>query len=239
MMAFTDSFENLLSPNLSDEQKDKLANALNQFKIDRETLNQVDFKNGDKIKDKDKDWSPKLYTDFYLPIEYNFFLQGDILDEIRYSSWNKSKRGYEKEYGKAILLSNSCDVSPENIHGINIKQALFAPVREYTGYIEYLKEHKLSDDQIKSFEYGIKSQMFSNLFYLPKNDNDKKEYIVWLDKIFWFPIDELNKYVEDIEQNRICSLDLFGHYLFIIKLSYHLSRLPESPDRRVEYFKAG
>jgi hypothetical protein len=235
-MAFIDSFRDLLPSNFDDRQKGKLARLLDQFKIDKEALKQVDQNKDKKTPEKNKSWSPKVYSDFYLPKKYDFFLQGDLLKEIRVAFWNTKTHDFEKKYNDAILLSNSCDITPDNLHGINAKQALFAPVREYNGYITYLETKGYNEEKIKSFEAAIKNQMFSNLLYLPKNTNENKEYIVWLDKIFWFPIDELNTYIPDIEQNRVFTLDLFGHYLFIIKLAYHLCRLPESPDRRAEFF---
>ena len=58
-----------------------------------------------------------------------------------------------------------------------------------------------------------------------------KEYFCHLDKAFWFPTEELNAYQKDIDQTRIASLDYFGYYLFLVKLSYHFCRLPEEKQR--------
>ncbi len=83
---------------------------------------------------------------------------------------------------------------------------------------------------------GIKSQTISNIFYLPPNPDNRKEYICHLDKAFWFPTEELNSYLPAPdsylgEETRICSLDYFGYYLFLVKLSYHFCRLPEEKQR--------
>ena len=142
----------------------------------------------------------------------------------------------EKIYDTALLLSNSCDISVENDRSLNNKQALFAPVEELEKYIALMKNGNVAQERIDTYVLNVKNQLYSNILYLPSNPIDKKEYIVRLDQIFWFPADELNTYIKNIEQTRISTFDIFGHYLFIIKLSYHLNRLPEEPDRCSEYF---
>ena len=105
-----------------------------------------------------------------------------------------------------------------------IKQVVLAPLLE----LEHFTENQIGlDDIIK----GMKSQATSNIFYLPPNPNNGKEYICHLDKAFWFPIEELNSYLPDLDQTRIASLDYFGYYLFLVKLSYHFCRLPEEKQR--------
>ncbi len=63
------------------------------------------------------------------------------------------------------------------------------------------------------------------------NEENPIDYICHLDKAFWFPTEELHSYLSDIEQTRIASLDYFGYYLFLVKLSYHFCRLPEEKQR--------
>lgn len=75
----------------------------------------------------------------------------------------------------------------------------------------------------------LKNQQYSNLMYFPPVNDE--EYIAVLDEISSISVDELNSLKPDITKNRIASLDFFGYYLFMFKLSYHLCRLPEETDR--------
>ncbi|MEP5611451.1 MAG: hypothetical protein ABJP45_04345, partial [Cyclobacteriaceae bacterium] len=60
---------------------------------------------------------------------------------------------------------------------------------------------------------------------------NEKEYIAYLDDTSNITIEELGLLKENLSENRIASLDFFGYYLFVLKLSYHLCRLPEETDR--------
>lgn len=45
--------------------------------------------------------------------------------------------------------------------------------------------------KVEEFRKNVKSQLYSKLFYLPKLNDGDKERIALLDRIFWYPIDEL------------------------------------------------
>lgn len=212
-MLFGDQFDIHLPSYLTDPDKDRLKSALNQFK------------NREDIKDID-------YRHFYKHHGYHYFLQADLLREIRVAEWNEEEAQFTKEYTKAIILSNSCDINPNNEQKYNGKECLFAPIIDLNTYFELLEEQEVySQEQIGNFKESILKQHISNIFYLPKNSVDQREYIVLFDKVFWFPTQELNSYIENIKETRILSLDQFGYYLFVLKLSYHLCRLPEEQDR--------
>ena len=214
-MAFSDeNWEKLLPSYLRDEGKGRLSEALDQFKPENRN---------NKIS----------YQDFYYNYGYSFFLQGDLVNEIRCPIWNKEKKEYNKIYPNAIILSNSCDISFENKRDLNPKQCLFAPLISLEEYIDELIKNGFDKAKLDTFMLNIKSQAFSNIFYLPENEIDKTEYIALFDKIYWYPIDELKKLTEQIREDRIISLNQYGFYLFILKLSYHLCRLPEACDREI------
>ena len=157
----------------------------------------------------------------------------DLVKEIRVSKWNDEKAIYEKVYTDAIIVSNTCDISFENKHDVNTKQCLFAPLVDFKEYLLDLEKAGCKPEKIESFSTAVKAQLRTNIFYLPTNHKDGKEYIVLLDNVFWFPTTELNSYIDNIDENRISTLSHFGYYLFILKLSYHLCRLPEQCDREI------
>lgn len=211
-MAFAEADWNALLPSfLTSSDKERLKQALAQFKKD-------DHKN-------------ISYLDFYSMYDYNYFLQADILSEIRYPKWDHTNRVYKASFPDSIIISNSCDISFENNRNINPKQCLFAPLVELAEFESDLIAAGYEASKLNQLFSEIRRQSISNLLYLPHRPDNKKEYIAFLDRLFWLPIDDLNSLVGSIKDDRVASLNQFGYYLFVLKLSYHICRLPEEIDR--------
>lgn len=211
-MAFGDDLDKILPDYLVENDKSRLKDSLKQF---------LSENRGNEIN----------YTDFYKSYNHMYFMQSDLLREIRMSLWNDEKAVFDKVYSDALVISNTCDISIENKHELNSKQCLLAPLVDFKEYQNDLIKSGYSKKKLEQFTTAIKGQLVTNIFYLPFFHGERKEYIVMLDNIFWFPSKELNLYIEKIEENRISSLSYFGYYLFVLKLSYHLCRLPEQCDR--------
>lgn len=210
-MDFSHELDKLLPTYLVDDDKGRLKKALEQFR-----------RSGESVID---------YSDFFKSYNHPYFLQSDLVREIRMPLWDEESASFSKVYTDAIILSNTCDLSTDNKHSANVKKCLFAPLVDLNEFLNDLERSGLKKDSLEQFSRAIKNQLVSNLFYLPNGTKENKEFIALLDNIFWFPTEELNSYIAGISENRICSLGLFGHYLFILKLSYHLCRLPEEADR--------
>lgn len=210
-----DNFEKILPSYLVDADKTRLKHALRQFTFEER---------GNEIN----------YSNFYRGYDHAYFMQSDLIKEIRVSKWDDERAEFQKGYTDAIIISNTCDISFENKRDVNTKQCLFAPLVDFNEYLADLEKAGYSKDKITSFSQNVKAQLRTNIFYLPMHFKEGKEYIVLLDNIFWFPTAELNSYIDNIDENRITSFTHFGFYLFILKLSYHLCRLPEQCDREVE-----
>jgi hypothetical protein len=103
---------------------------------------------------------------------------------------------------------------------------------ELNVYLEILKSNPKTENRADEIIRSIRAQEHSNLFYLPGSPLEGKEYIAVLDEMFWFPSDEFELFKQDLTSNRLASLDNFGFYLFVLKLSYHLCRLPEDEYRK-------
>ncbi len=196
---------------LTEEEKGRLNAALKQFKKVGKGEN-----------------AHKNYTHFYLSSFPNGLRQGDLLSSIRIPNWNIKTASYDKVYSKVILVSNTCDVDSSSKDRIIPKEILFAPIVELAEYEKDLVKNNKNPKEIIS---AIKRQEYSNLFYLPNQQST--EYIAFLDKLFWFPTDELIKLYDKIIDQRIATLDYYGFFLFIIKLTYHLCRSPEDDHRSV------
>lgn len=205
------AWTDLLPSYLSSESKGRLQQAIAQFHpSNREEIS---------------------YEDFYKDYGYDYFLQGDIVLDVRLANWNSETAGYDKSYIEGLILSNTCDISHGNTRNVNPKQCLFAPLLNLDPYLADLLENGYTQQQVEQFKKNIKSQFCSNIFYLPAKKEGDPERIALLDQIFWFSIDELAELVETIDEERVASLNQYGFYLLVFKLSYHFCRLPEQCDR--------
>ncbi|MCF8371248.1 MAG: hypothetical protein K9H64_06485 [Bacteroidales bacterium] len=203
-----DEINRLLPPELAPQKKNRLREGLKQF-IHQNTEND------------------KFYTEFYLSNSNSYFLQGDLIKELRFPVFNSETKMYNKEYFDALLLSNTCDVF--ETHKRNIpKKVIVAKVITLNAFIESMNE--LEVENAAEILTKIKNQQYSNVFYLPPTKTSV-EYVAYLDDISIIENSELILLKEDIHDNRIESMDLFGYYLFIFKLSFHLCRLPEDANR--------
>jgi len=203
------AFEELLPPYLHDITKNRIRNALSQFSGAKE----ID------------------YSDFYSAENTDFLMQGDILHSVKGIMWDEGSGEVQSGYNPAMLISNSCDVSIENIRSVNQKDALFAPIVPLEEYISDRKAAGFKEDQIQGFLNRLRKQEFTNLFYLPSNPINKKEYLARFDRIYWLPLILLQDAINEIEKARFISLSQWGWYLFMVKLSLHNSRVPETVER--------
>lgn len=203
-----DEINKLLPPDLSEQKKGRLREGLRQFT--QQNISQ-----------------DKFYTDFYLPVSLNYFLQGDLIRELRFPTFNNATGQYQKLYFDALLISNTCDVDESNKNTVT-KKVVLAKLIPLNLYVASLKE--LAVENAAEILTQIKNQQFSNILYLPPN-KEKNEYLAYFDDLSTIDKEELNVLKEEIVLNRIESLDYFGYYLFIFKLSYHFCRLPEETER--------
>lgn len=208
-------WSSLLPDYLTSSDKNRLIDALGQFK------------RGNVVID---------YSNFYLNFEHPYFLQGDVVEEIRLPLWNEQEKLFTSSYSTALILSNTCDISNENKRANNQKQCLFAPIVKIEDFFSALREKGFSEENLTQFLQEIRQQKISNLFFLPYKNNPATGVVALLDKVFWFPTEELNSYFTpgengNIDTGRLSIMNHFGYYLFILKVSYHLCRLPEEEDR--------
>jgi hypothetical protein len=203
-----DELSKILPIELTDQKKGRLKDGLKQFMEEN------------RLKDK-------FYTEFYLTTNNSFFLQGDLIKELRFPVFNVESKSYEKLYYDALLISNTCDIDNANKRNIP-KKAILAKLIPFNIFIESL--HELEVENASTILTQVKNQQYSNLFYLPENKN-QEDYIAYFDDLSIIDVEELSILKEDLKLNRIESLDYFGYYLLVFKLSFHFCRLPEETQR--------
>ncbi len=161
--------------------------------------------------------------EFYLANIYqNKTLQGDGWRSFVLANIESS----EKKSISGVVVSNSCDIDPDN--GLREGQKiLFAPLIRLLKYTEEMHRQGVSQQEIERNLDNIRKQCISHVFYLPEWTGYLDESIVMLDDINSNP---LSCFLEQRPQKIFC-LNQFAHYLFLIKISIHFTRLREGLRR--------
>ena len=125
-----------------------------------------------------------------------------------------------------VILSNSCDISPDYAqnHPVNL---LFSPLIELKKYTERLSAAGKSNEQIGDICQAIRRQKVTDIFYLPELPEVLGESIILLHDIHAHPLDDFLKQ----ERSLLFTLNQYGFYLFLMKLSIHFSRFNEKVQR--------
>lgn len=161
--------------------------------------------------------------DYYTGLYKEDFLQGDCwtsVDVFRFED------GAKKSI-RALLISNSCDVAPENKRDLPTKLS-FASMVKLDRYIDLLKNAGLDEKQIETKVMAIKEQRVTSLVYFPKGAELEEDYVALLDDIHTVPS---RAFVARNEKTKLFALSNVGFYLFVLKLSVHFCRLHEEVVR--------
>jgi hypothetical protein len=133
----------------------------------------------------------------------------------------------EKKGVSGIILSNSCDISPENVRDLPVN-VLFAPLLNLHHYAELLKQKAGRQQQdVDSILDSIRNQKTTSIFHLPPLPGANDEHMVLLDDIRSEPLAAFFA----TERSRLFRLNMYGFYLLLFKMSLHLMRVQEGIDR--------
>jgi len=161
--------------------------------------------------------------DYYINQFESQILQGDGWTSVAVISFETS----EKKLIKAMLLSNSCDVAPENERKLPVKLT-FAPIIKLNRYCGLLTASGLEEQQIIDKVVAIKEQKITSLFYLPQGAGLEEDYIALLDDLHTVPY---HAFRTQAGQQKLFTLGQVGFYLFLLKLSVHFCRFHEELNR--------
>ena len=134
------------------------------------------------------------------------------------------------EEAPVLLLSNTCDMDIGN-ERINPCRIMYAPILNLEKYIKALQARGHEQAAIDNHVKDIKSQVVSQILYLPTSAFWDHDSIVFFDRAISIPLsrDSINKCI----QTRSFTLSNYGFYLLLLKLSYHFTRIQEKVDRSV------
>lgn len=164
----------------------------------------------------------RIYT---TGLEPNIIYQGDALDDMPVVIIDNLELGVKQR--PCMIVSNTCDMDLANKR-LFPTTIMYTPILQLDNYVKVLSQYGASEEKIKNHLSDVKSQKVSSMFYLPSIGN-LGESIVFLDRILNVSQRFINR--DTVESRRLFSLSDYGFYLFVFKLSIHLSRIREGVNR--------
>lgn len=162
---------------------------------------------------------------YFIPAGYDSYsaemLQGDGWRGFQVFSFKTSNLNA----ARGIVLSNSCDVSQENVRVLP-PNVIFAPIVKLSKIRKRFEEHRLNGEKVESRLTDIKAQRVTNMFYLPADGLLDEDHVALLDDLHSMPVEIHHQAAE-----KLFTLSMAGFYLFVFKLSVHFCRLQENANR--------
>lgn len=158
-------------------------------------------------------------------LERDIIYQGDGLRDMPIV--NIEDLGLGVKYRPCMVVSNTCDMDLANTR-LYPTTILYTPILQLSKYTHILEKYGATAEKIKNHIADVKAQKVSSMFYLPST-GDMDESVVLLDRILHVS----QKYVDrnSVDNRRLFSLSDYGFYLFVFKMSMHLSRIREGVNR--------
>ena len=134
----------------------------------------------------------------------------------------------ERRSVRGIVLSNSCDIDPNNTRDFPAR-ILFAPLVKLSRYKSLLEESDIHSEKVMQKIESIKAQKTTNMFYLPSGGALEEDHIVRFDEAQSMP---LTAHKMSAEREKLFTLNNTGFYMLVFKLSVHFCRLQERINRK-------
>ena len=118
----------------------------------------------------------RMYT---TSLPNNVIFQGDGYDSLPFVNLMKIEDGCK--YRSGIVLSNTCDMAPEN-RRLYSSSIIYAPIMDLKKYVENLQIKNIREDVIKNHVTDIRKQAITSMLFLPANSK-MPDSIVFLNRI--------------------------------------------------------
>jgi hypothetical protein len=165
-------------------------------------------------------------TNLFVEFSPFFLLQGDVWRGLPIFDFDaKRVRNI-----RGVILSNSCDISPENDRYLPPKVSI-APIIPVSRYRLILEGEGIPHARIENHLTELRKQAITSMMYLPQNAVLGEEHLVMLSDVHSVPLTELDA---DKGPVRLISMNNAGFYLFLFKLTVHFCRMHEGVDREAQ-----
>lgn len=125
-----------------------------------------------------------------------------------------------------LILSNSCDIAPENPRA-SPTNVVFAPLVALDRYADRLRASGQTAEQVAGLLDSIRKQEVTQLFYLPGSAYGPPESVAFLDDVHSHPAEHFFR----SERVRVFRLNQVAFYVLLLKLSIHFCRFQEGVPR--------
>ncbi|MFV0513486.1 MAG: hypothetical protein ACK5MY_07625 [Jhaorihella sp.] len=167
-------------------------------------------------------------ADYFLdPYRDNFkadMLQGDGWRGFQLFKFDTG----ERRSVQGLVLSNSCDVDPENPRDVPAR-LIFAPLVKLAAYEALLRASGIDEQKVDVKLASIRAQKTTNMFFLPRGGPLAEDHVVRLDDAHSMPV---AAHVEATDREKLFTLSNTGFYMLVLKLSVHFCRLHEKVNRK-------
>ncbi|MFZ5708815.1 MAG: hypothetical protein ACOY4T_03890 [Pseudomonadota bacterium] len=134
----------------------------------------------------------------------------------------------ERRSVRGVVLSNSCDVDPENPRDVPAR-VIFAPLVKLSAYEALLASSGIDEVKVRAKIASIRAQKTTNVFFLPASGPLAEDYVVRLDEAHSMPV---AAHVGSADREKLFTLSNTGFYMLVLKLSVHFCRLQEKVNRK-------
>ncbi|QHA83569.1 hypothetical protein E3Z27_18745 [Pseudomonas mediterranea] len=168
-----------------------------------------------------KNYSDK--TDFYTSRYPGDFLQGDGWHGFTVFDFHT---GAGRPV-KAMVLSNSCDISTDNAREMPPK-ITFVPLIKFDKLQKLFEDAGKDPKAVQQKMLAIREQKNTSFFFLPAQSSLPEDYVAWLSDVHSMPS---SIFIDNEKRSKFFTLNMTGFYLFLFKLSIHFCRFHENLDR--------
>jgi hypothetical protein len=134
----------------------------------------------------------------------------------------------ERRSVRGVVLSNSCDVDPNNPREVPAR-VIFAPLVKLAVFKALLNTSGIGADRVADKIAAIKAQKTSNIFYLPADGVLEEDYVVRFDDAHNMPV---AAHTVSSDREKLFTLSNTGFYMLVFKLSVHFCRFQEKVNRK-------
>lgn len=125
-----------------------------------------------------------------------------------------------------LVMSNTCDINLDNVRDYD-KAVIFAPLVALNSHREILLKRGIRRDKIDEQYNNFRAQRVTDVFYLPELPGHIPEAIAFLDDVHSLP----RKIFSDNVDEHVFTMNDYGFYLFLLKLTVHFTRMHEGQSR--------
>lgn len=161
----------------------------------------------------------KIFGSKYL--SQDGLLQSDIVEDIPFFNLPI----LESKSAKVMIISNSCDIDPQNKRDLPPKVS-YAPLISMSKFIDLLEKSGIEEQRIYQIVNSIKKQEKTSMFFVPQGSGLSEDCIVLFENILSIDRDYFFE-----NHKKLATFSNYGFYMFLLKLSIHLTRIQEKVDR--------